>query len=377
MKFSDTPGHDDIKDILRKMADSDRIHHSIMLSGKPGIGKMNVARAFAQYVHCSNRRGGEPCGVCPSCLQHAQLNHPDLHFVYPVIKVKKEKLFISDDYAAQWKEMLGQFPFMPYNQWLDILNAGQSRPAIYVDESVDIVKKASYSAFRERYKIFIIWLPEKMNADAANKLLKIIEEPFGDTIFLLVSDRPDEVLPTISSRSMPLRMLPLDTSEIALFIEERHGVDHEEALALAARAEGSAGEALLLAAHPDEQNEFRDTFQNMMRYAYGRQVAALKAMGDDMAGWGREKLCRYMDYCCGMMRQNFFFNLHDRQLFVMSDKEEMFSRRFAPFIHHGNIEGLTAAFESAKKDVSRNANAKVVMFSTMLRLIPLIRMARP
>lgn len=377
MKFSDTPGHQNVKEILREMVITDRIHHSIMLSGLPGIGKMNIARAFAQYIHCKHPVDGEPCGECDSCLQHENFNHPDLHFVFPVLKSTKQKLYISDDYSEQWNEMLTQFPYMPYDRWLEILNAGQSRPAIFVDEAADIVKKATYSAFREKYKIFIIWLPEKMRTEAANKLLKIIEEPFGDTIFILVSDRPDEVLSTISSRSMPLRMLPLATDDIRNYLEQHLGIGHDAATDLAIRAEGSLGTALLLANHPEEPDQFRDVFQNMMRFAYARQVGALRKMSDDIAAWGREKVCRYMDYCCGMVRQNFFYNMHDRRLFVMSQKEETFSTRFAPFIHHGNVERLVAIFEEAKTDVSRNANAKITLFSLMLYLIPAIRMKKP
>lgn len=377
MKFSDTPGQSLTKQLLRDMASAGRIHHCILISGNSGLGKMNIARTFAQYLHCDSPTGGEPCGVCPSCRQHESLSHPDLHFVFPVLRGKKPARAISEDYLDLWSDMLHCYPFMPEEKWLEILNAGQSKPAIFVDESAEIVRKASLSAFREKYKIFIIWLPERMRTEAANKLLKIIEEPFADTLFILVSNRPDEILPTITSRSLPVRVQRAEECDIRDFLSNNLGMDEMHARIFARLADGSPGKAIILAEHPEETTEFRETFQEMMRMAYSRKVGSLKTLGDSIAGMGREKSARFFDYCCRMVRENFIFNIKDPRLNIMSEPEENFSIRFSPFIHHGNVEQLNMRFEEAKNDILRNANAKIVLFDLMLYLIPLIRMPKP
>ncbi len=199
MKFSEIAGHNETIRALRSIVDAGKIPHAIMLSGISGIGKFRLARALAQYIHCQNHVNGDSCGVCPSCKQHQNLNNPDIHFIYPVIK--RDGILISKDLADCWKEMMTEWSYMPPEKWNEIIQAGNSRPAIYVTESEDIIARASLSAYQENFKIFLMWLPEKMRPEAANKLLKIIEEPYDDTIFILVSNDDSKVLPTIFSRT--------------------------------------------------------------------------------------------------------------------------------------------------------------------------------
>ena len=196
------------------MVDTDRIPHAMMLSGPSGVGKMMLARAFANYLHCQEPRDGEPCGHCQACLQHRNFNHPDLHFVFPFVKSKTRKIIVSDDLIPQWKEMLQTYPAMPTEKWLDIIDAGNSQPRIYVEEADAIVRSESLPAYSSKYKIFIIWLPERMQVEAANKLLKVVEEPPEGTIFLFVSNDPSKVLPTIISRTQSYPLSPLPRPEI-------------------------------------------------------------------------------------------------------------------------------------------------------------------
>lgn len=375
MKFSEIAGHSDTISSLRALADGGKIPHALLLTGISGIGKFRVARAFAQYVHCSNRKDGDSCGVCPSCLQHQRHNNPDLHFVYPVIN--KEKRRISTDYIDEWKEMLDDWSYMPPEKWNNIISAGNSQPAILVAESEEIIAKASLSAFQENYKIFLIWLPEKMRPEAANKLLKIIEEPFEDTLFILVSNDDSRLLPTIFSRTQRFNMRPLSGREISRHLAQRRGVESALADAASRIAEGSVARAEELACHPDEIMEFSSLFKEIMRMAYALKAAALKSLSERCAAMGREKIMRFLAYCARMVRENFIYNLSLPPLSLLTPDEEEFSIRFAPFIHEGNVEGLSNEISRAAADISRNANGKIVMFDLLLLISQWVRMPKP
>lgn len=375
MKFSDIAGHEETIDALRSMADSGRIPHALLLSGISGIGKMRLARAFAQYVHCRHHENGDSCGRCPSCLQHQKHNNPDLHFVYPV--VKRDGLSVSKDYISQWREMLDQWSYMPPEKWNEIMQAGNSQPAIFVNESEDIIARSSLSAFQEDKKIFLIWLPEKLRQEAANKLLKVIEEPFEDTIFILVSNDDSKLLPTIFSRTQRFNMRPLSEAEIDRHLREGKGASAQTAGAVARIAEGSMGKAEELACHPDEIMEFSALFKETMRMAYALKAKEMKALSETCAAMGREKLQRFLTYCGRMTRENFIHNMSIPQISLLTPDEEQFSQRFAPFIHEGNVEGLATEIGRAANDIERNANAKIVMFDLMLLLSQWVRKPKP
>lgn len=375
MKFADIAGHSDIINSLRQMADSGKIPHAILFSGISGIGKFRMARAFAQYIHCSARRDGDSCGVCPSCIQHQKHNNPDLHFIYPV--VKRDGNSVSTDFIEPWKEMLSEWSYMPPEKWNELIQAGNSQPAIFVSESEDIIARASLSAFQENFKIFLIWLPEKLRLEAANKLLKIIEEPFEDTVFLLVCNDESKLLPTIFSRTQRLYFRPLSESDIASHLLRTKGVGTEIANAASRIAEGSMGKAESLACHPDEILEFSDIFKDTMRMAYGLKAQALKGISEKCAAMGREKLIRFLSYCSRMVRENFIYNMKIPQISLMTPDEEQFSLRFSPFIHEGNVEGLDSEIARASSDIERNANAKIVMFDLMLLISQWVRTPKP
>ena len=375
MKFKDIAGHSDTISALRHMADSGRIPHAILLSGISGIGKFRLARAFAQYVHCRNHIDGDSCGVCPSCLQHQKLNNPDLHFIYPV--VKRDGVLVSKDVIDRWKEMLGEWSYMPPEKWNEKLQAGNSQPAIFVTESEDIVARASLSSYQENFKIFLIWLPEKMRPEAANKLLKVIEEPFDDTLFILVSNDDSKLLPTIFSRTQRFFMRPLSEEDIRSYLSGSHHIGDDMARAASRIAEGSMGKAEELACHPEELLEFSSLFKETMRMAYALKAQRLKSLSEEMAAMGREKLIRFLSYCSRMVRENFIYNMRMPQISLLTPEEEEFSQRFSPFIHEGNVERLADEISRAATDVERNANAKIVMFDLMLLMSQAVRTPKP
>lgn len=369
MKFSDIPGHIAVKRALIELADTDRLPHAIMLCGPSGIGKMLLARTFVNYVHCTNRHDGEPCGRCPACLQHASFNNPDTHFIFPIVKSEKSKVLLSTDRIEEWRRMLTENPTMQPERWLDILEAGNSRPRIYVNDAEYIVTAEAMSNYASNYKFFIIWLPEKMNIEAANKLLKVIEEPSQGTVFILVSNEENNVLPTISSRTQRFNMAPLSREEIGRYMMQRYGMKDYEAFELSRLAEGRLSKADELAGFSEEKEEFETLFRDIMRNAYAKKLSILRNLSERTAAFGREKLLRFLDYMARMTRENFIYNMKMPQLSALTRTEEDFSRRFSPFINHGNVEDIMNEVGRAQNDIARNANAKIVMFDLFLLII--------
>lgn len=373
MKFSDIIGHHDTKDILRNCVDTEHIPHALLISGPAGVEKLALARAFAQYIHCSDKINGDSCGKCPSCQQHQTLNHADMHFVYPVVKKRNPKLGISEDYSAQWKEYLNEEPFAPYEKWLDKMNAENSQPQIYVEESNEILRKMNLSSLTAKYKIMLIWLPEKLKEEAANKLLKIIEEPFNDTIFIMVSNEPQTILPTIFSRTQRVNVKKLTPNDISYYLCSYYGVDNNTAEEIALISDGNINTAISNISLSTEIEEFRKIFQELMRKAYARDIRSLKDMSEGIASMGREKCRRFLYYCAKMVRENFIFNLQCSTLNSMNSTDRAFSQRFSPFINERNVEGIIKEIDLAEYDISRNANGKIVLFDFCIKLIILIK----
>ena len=372
MKFCDIIGQEKVKSRLRDMVDGDRLPHALLLHGPAGVGALAMGRALAQYVHCRNHVDGDSCGVCPACLQHQSLNNADMYFVYPIVKKKSEGLILSGDYAPEWREFIERGPYASWEDWIESSKAGNSQPAIYVDESAEIVRRMNMSSYSARYKIVLMWLPERLQSEAANKLLKIIEEPFADTLFILVSNDVSAILPTIYSRTQRVELPLLGINEIASALERDYGMDSTAAYSVAVRSEGSMTTAIALTGTEGEHAGFARLFREMMRRAYSRDVKKLRETADEIAGMGREKSRRYLAYCCDMVRENFVYNMRVASLLNM-DREEMdFSYRFAPYINAANAERMLDLFGTASADIVRNASAKIVMFDTLLQLIVLI-----
>lgn len=374
MKFSDIKGHQETVKALKSLVDSGRIPHAILLSGNPGIGKMKLARAFAQYIHCKNKSGGDSCGVCPACLQHKSLNNPDTHYIYPI--VKKEGATVSKDLLVSWKEMLVRNPYMALEAWNELIKAGNSQPAILVAESEEILSKASLSSYQEDFKIFIIWLPEKMRTEAANKMLKVIEEPFEDTIFILVSNDSSKILPTILSRTQRFNLSPLSDEAIGQMLSSEFNIPEETALEISSLAEGNISKAIDFATQSSELKEFTSLFTEIMRASYGVRGKKIKELSDETAQFGREKLIRFLDYMARMVRENFIFNLSIESLRRITKEEREFSKNFSPFVNEINVDALLEEISRAANDIERNANAKIVMFDLMFLISKWLHLAK-
>lgn len=373
VRFSQIPGNTEAKTALRHAVDSGRIPHALMLSGPPGIGKMLMARAFMAYAHCESPVDGEPCGHCRNCRLHADADHPDVHFSFPIVQNKSKGVLSCDDQKEAWHRMLEEAPAMPFEYWLELLDCGNSQPGIQVGEAQEILRSAAFPPYATHLKFYVVWLPERMNLEAANKLLKVVEEPAQGICFLLVSDNELEVLPTIFSRTQRIRMTPVDRQDIERYLTQRWGMDATAAARLAPLAGGSLARADELGSNQGETEEFRRIFQAVMRSSYSRKVGMLKQLADEVAAFGREKTIRFLGYVSQMIRENFIYNLRMPQLNRLTPEDEAFSRNFSPFINAGNVEQMMEETDRARRETARNCNARIVLFDYFLLITGLIR----
>ncbi len=371
MKFSDIPGHEDIKARLREMADSGHIPHALLLEGPAGSAKFALARAFAAYIHCTNRHDGDSCGVCEACLQHQSFNNIDTFYSFPVIK-KNSKPSTSDDYFADFKEFATQLPFMDFEAWLEILGNVNAQPMIYVEEATRLLERSNLKARRARYKIVLMWLPERLNEEAANKLLKLVEEPYPDTLFVMSSDNPAAILPTIYSRTQRIPVRRYSDAEVSRFLQSK-SIDAAQADSLAALADGSLSQALRLASPSKKSGKYLSLFIELMRLAYQRKVGDLRRWSEKIAEMGREGCSKFYEYSSRMARDNFVMNLNESELVAMSAEERQFSVKFSPFINERNIVDISSEFDKARNDVLANGNAKIIAFDLAIKMIMLLR----
>lgn len=382
MRFCDIPGHDDVKARLRLMADSGRLPHAILLEGLAGTGKLALARAFAQYIHCTGRRPGDTdsCGACPSCRQSAALNHIDTFFIFPVTKTEKmDHAPVSDEFADEWREFLGiDAPrprvFMDIDAWTDTFGKKGAQLITYASESNDLIHKLSMTGHGARYKTVVWWLPERMNTECANKLLKMIEEPYEGTCLILASDEPAKLLPTVYSRLQRITIDRYSDAEVADWLAANMAVEADAARAAAHSARGSIRRAISIVSANTWSRTMLPRFMELMRLAYQRNVAELRRWAADIAGDGRDRAGAFFDFAAAQVRENFMAHIagRDSALVYMTADESAFAKNFCRFITEANAEPLAGVFADARRDILANANAKIVAFDTALKVILLL-----
>ena len=371
MRFADIAGHEETKNRLREMVDRQRIPHALLLEGPSGTGKFLLARAFAQYIHCENRHDGDSCGVCPACRQHQNFNHIDTVFSFPVVK-KSGRTALSDDYRDQFREFITASPYMDFDRWVEKLDNINAQPQIYVEEGTELLRRLTYMTRRSRYKVVLLWLPERLKEETANKLLKLVEEPFGDTIFVMVSNNSRLILPTIYSRTQRITVKRYSDSELEQVLISQ-GMDSDTASDMARIADGSVNQAWKISSVSAERRKYFDLFAELMRKAYARKVLELRTWSKAVAEMGREPEMQFIDYCCRLIRESFVMHLHVDQLLTLSSTEREFVVRFFPFINEKNVVDMIELFDRSRRDIAANGNAKIIFFDLAVRVIMLIR----
>ena len=367
MRFKDIIGHETLKRHLAEGIDKGRISHAQLFSGAVGVGTLPLAIAYAQYLNCTSRRDGDSCGVCPSCIKMQQLAHPDLHFVFPVNKQGKKsgEVVLSADFMPLWREMIAESGgYFTRQEWYDRLDLGKTlRGIISAREADEIIRRLQYKSFESEYKITIIWQPETMNEEAANKILKILEEPWDKTLFILVSERTDLLLPTIISRTQEVAVPRLKNEDLMALAQDGEGTIDEQQLHNTARlAAGDVIEWRRLTGGGEDavRKEAFDLFCALMRLSYNDKHLELMDWADEVAQLSREQQRSMLLHAARLLRESYMLHAGLGSISYLWGEEAKFCQNFAPFIGNQNIEYLISEIETAMRQVSQNGNSRII-----------------
>ncbi len=368
MYFRDIIGLTDVKKHLIQSVQRGFIPHARLIYGAEGVGKLPLTTAYARYLHCEHRGSDDACGSCPACKKIDKFAHPDLHFVFPVVKSK-----VCDEYLPQWRDFLQQNKYFNLNNWLGFIQTENAQGVIYAKESDEIIRKLNLKVYESQYKIMIVWLPEKMHDACANKLLKMVEEPPKHTIFLLVSEEPESLLITIRSRCQPLHIGRIAQQDMIAALESKNALTRDDALSVEHIAHGSYAKALELVEGAGQSAHFFELFVSMMRAAVSRNIKMIKSVSSELAGIGREMQKSFLSFSLRMFREYFINNLQHPEMVYLNRQEKEFGVRFSPFINEKNIEQLSDEFSTAYRQIEQNGNARIIFLDLCLKITVLLK----
>ena len=377
MRFSDVIGHNEIKERLRRAVDQGRVSHAQLFTGECGGGALPMALAYAQYINCTNRHDGDSCGECPSCRKMEELAHPDLHFVFPVNKQGKKsgEKVMSGDFLQPWREQIRSTGgYFDESMWNDRLDLGKTlKPLISVHDAGEIIRTLSFKSFEGEYKIVLVWLPELMNVEAANTLLKILEEPWEKTLFLMVSRQPQRLLSTIISRTQEVAVPRIDSGELAEQLVRESGLERERADQLARLACGDLIEARRLVGGGDQLAAASfEMFCTLMRLSYSNKHLELLDWAEGFAALTRDRQIAFFGDALRLLRESYMLNAGMSEISYLWAEEAAFCSKFAPFVGNHNIEALVAEIETARGQIVQNGNALIVATHFALAISKLI-----
>lgn len=373
MYFKDIIGQESTIALLRSAVAEGRVPHAQLICGGEGTGKLAVAIAYARYLCCTHRNGEDACGECPSCKKFDKLVHPDLHFAFPIYKKESTKPAYSDDFIDKWRQAITDNPYLNLNQWMSHIGTENQQGLIYASQSEEIIRKLTLKSSEGNYKVMIIWMAEKMNGECSNKLLKMIEEPPAQTVFLLIAENPDLLLPTIQSRVQRLPLRPVEEEVIARALCDRYGLSDSDARQIAHASAGNWLQAVEAIHLGSRSKEYIELFMALMRRSYARDLKGMRQWADTVAGMGREPQKNFLIYCQRMIRESFICNFHRPEINYMNVDEANFTTRFAPFVNEKNIFGIMDELSEAQRHIEQNVNAKMVFFDLALKMIMLLK----
>ena len=379
MLFSEVLGQKHIKNHLTTSVDKGRIAHAQLFVGQEGSGTLPMALAYAQYILCGNTNN-ENTGGNDSCnLKFKNFSHPDLHFAFPVTtsdKVKSKP--ISNYYLEEWRQLLREQPYGNLFDWYKLLGVDNKQGQIGVDEALNIVKSLSLKSYEGGYKVMIIWMAEKMNTPAANKLLKLIEEPPEKTIFILIAEDEEQIINTIKSRCQVLHFPPLAEDAIAEALVNNYHIQTSVATKIAHQSDGNYNKACDLIYQDSEDIQFEKWFVIWIRSAFkarGNKSAIhdLISWSEEIAKTGRETQKKFLKFCLNYFRQALLMNYNANELVYLEPKSESFKlEKFAPFVHDSNILEISDELLDAIYHIERNGNSKIILTDLSIKLTRLL-----
>ncbi|TDE46614.1 DNA polymerase III subunit delta' [Flavobacterium rhamnosiphilum] len=379
MQFSEILGQEHIKSHLTRSADLGRIPHAQLFVGPEGSGTLPMAIAYAQYIICSNQNA-ENSGSNEACnIKFQKTSHPDLHFIYPTVSTEDVKTKPkSIDFITEWREFLSQNPYGSLFDWYQMLGVKNKQGEIRVDDAQEILKSLALKSYEGGYKVMIIWMADKLNIAASNKLLKLLEEPTDKTVFILISENEEDIIQTIRSRCQVLHFNGLSETVIAEALVSRENTESKEALKTAHQAQGNYNKALQLLQPDSESVFFEKWFVDWVRAAFRAKgnAAAIQDLiqwSEQIAGLGRETQKKFLHFCIDMFRQALLLNYQTPSLVYMEPKVEKFKlENFAPFVNGNNINDIFKELSDAMYHIERNGNAKIILTDLSIKLTRLI-----
>ncbi len=372
MQFKDVVGQDELKAHLIQEVNQGKISHAQMFLGNAGYGGLPLAMAFLQYLFCENKQAKDSCGECNSCRKVNEMQHPDIHFSFPVVQAINKK---SDFFLPDWRAQFASQPYFNLNQWTNRIDDKGRTPIISTEESQEIIRKLSFKSFEGGYKVMLIWMAEEMNLQCSNKLLKILEEPPAKTLFILIADSQEKLLQTILSRTQLLKVPRIHLDDLSKYLQIKYQQDGSTATSIASQTEGNLIEAIEMLNSNLEKNINRDLFIQLMRVCYKKDVNPMLDWAEEISGIGKERQKTFLKYALHMFRQSLLRNYTENQLTKTSAEEEAFLKNFSKFITGNNIHGFMENFNDAVYHIDRNANPKILFTELCFKVMRFIHFA--
>ncbi len=378
MQFKDVIGQQPVKQELIRSVQEDKLSHAQLFLGESGTGALPLALAYAQYLNCQDRQEGDSCGQCPACLKAQKYIHPDIHFSFPFIASKSDKKELSQDYLNEWRQALTDNPYLGLGDWLPYINAEGKQVNINIKECAEIIKTLSLKTYEAPYKVMILWLPEYLGKEG-NTLLKIIEEPPENTVFLLVADDQDPILNTILSRTQIIRVSRIDDEALENALKEDHNLAEEQAHQLTAMAEGNYRSALTLLKEGEKDNE--EHLKNWLRYSYAGVVKQKTDMiqlyqwVEDMAKSGREYQKGFLSYTLHFFRELLMLAMNPSARTKLVATEKEFAEQLLKGISMDaeKLQTINQLINDAFYAVERNANAKIMFLNLSIKMAKVMK----
>ncbi|NVN93892.1 MAG: hypothetical protein HXX18_01275 [Bacteroidetes bacterium] len=394
MLFKDIIGHKEVINKLIQTVKDNRVSHAQLILGPEGSGKLALAIAYSRYLNCEDKQFfkenhpsgliGDSCGNCRSCIKFNKLIHPDLHFVFPNATTKKiTKNNFSDNFLSEWREFLIEKSYyVSLNEWFEKLGIENKQGSINVRDCNEINRILSFKTYESEYKIMIIWMVEKLYHSAAPKILKILEEPPENTLFLLISENHDQILPTILSRTQLIKLLKVKDNEIIEKLSKNYQIDDKTTQFIASHADGNYAEALRLLNNTDEEKFNTDLLINWLRACFKGSVNEVNTKNGSIEGLntlvatfakiGREKQKSFLNYVLKISRYCVLINYNQSNLVKLSFDESKFIANFYKFINAQNIEAVSEELNKAIYHIERNANPNILFMDVSLKMHKLL-----